>query len=65
MSFGSVDFATLVVSPPMVGKDVLLATHGFNVDRQAGIDSLSLWKLPRSTTLLLLLGLHHPGIPDL
>jgi hypothetical protein len=27
----------------IAGKDVLLATHGFNVDRQAGIDSLSLW----------------------
>jgi hypothetical protein len=27
----------------ILGKDVLLATHGFNVDRQAGIDSLSMW----------------------
>jgi hypothetical protein len=32
------DFASRVL-----GKDVLLATHGFNVDRQSGIDSLSLW----------------------
>jgi hypothetical protein len=25
------------------GKDVLIATHGFNVNRQSGIDSLSCW----------------------
>ena len=30
-------------SQRIVGKDLLLAAHGFNVDRQAGIDSLSLW----------------------
>jgi hypothetical protein len=42
------DDGTLLVSETqfaqrVLGRDVLLAAHGFNVDRQAGIDSLSLW----------------------
>jgi hypothetical protein len=44
---------TKLVSPEdfakrLLGKDVLLATHGFNVDRATGIAALSLW-IQRST----------------
>jgi Alpha/beta hydrolase of unknown function (DUF900) len=42
-----VDGTTLVSSEDFAqrvrGRDLFLATHGFNVDRQDGIDSLSLW----------------------
>jgi Alpha/beta hydrolase of unknown function (DUF900) len=46
----------------LLGKDILLATHGFNVDRQGGIDSLSLWN--RRCTLpsnALFIGVLWPG----
>ena len=42
------DDGTLSVTPEafadrVTGRDVLFAVHGFNVDRQDGIDALSLW----------------------
>jgi len=44
------------------GRDVLFATHGFNVDQQDGINALSLWsqrcKLPESS---LFVGVLWPG----
>jgi len=50
-------FAQLVA-----GKDVLLATHGFNVDRQDGIDSLTLWSQRSSLpSNALFVGVLWPG----
>ena len=44
------------------GRDVFLATHGFNVDRQDGIDSLSLWNRRCSPPVnALFVGVLWPG----
>jgi len=51
------DFAKRVLA-----KDLLLATHGFNVDRQSGIDSLSLWSQRTSLSSNgLFIGILWPG----
>jgi hypothetical protein len=44
------------------GKHVLIATHGFNVDRQSGIDSLSNWEsLLQLVPSSIFVGLLWPG----
>jgi hypothetical protein len=40
---GTVQVSAADFAQRVAGKDLLLATHGFNVDRQSGIESLSLW----------------------
>jgi hypothetical protein len=64
---GAWDDGTSYVSPQafahrVEGRDVLLATHGFNVDQQAGIKALSMWgqrcQLPDSC---LFVGVLWPG----
>ena len=40
---GTLPLSAEAFAARIVGKDVLFATHGFNVDRAAGIAGLSLW----------------------
>ena len=43
------------------GRNILLGTHGFNVNRQNGIDSLSLWETKLQLGTALFIGVLWPG----
>lgn len=43
------------------GRNILLGTHGFNVNRQNGIDSLSLWETKLQLGTALFIGILWPG----